>query len=466
MLQSIQQTIRRRGLLSRGARVLVAVSGGADSVALAYVLQYLRKPWHLDLTLAHLNHGIRGRAADEDAKFVAELAWRLGLSCVIEKADVPRLARRSGVSLEMAARKARYEFLVRAAREVGADCIATAHTADDQVETVLLRVFRGTGPQGLGGIPYEGRWRGAKVVRPMLDVTHRAAVAFLKRHGLRWREDATNRDLDYLRNRVRHQLLPGLESKINPQVRQAVLRLSELMRDESEWVDALALRLFRRCVDPRHPEILLVNTLRRHPVAVRRRITRLWLGREGVDVERVDFQTMSRLDGLHEDTRGTRAVVLPGGFRVVRRYGWLVAEKNDEPPSAFRVRLKIPGEVVLPEPGVRIVTSWGRGIIRQRGGEIGKWPAEASLNAGAIGAAPLFVRSWRRGDRVKPLGMKGSRKLQDVFVDRKVPRDLRPRVPLIECRGEVVWVPGYHVARGWEVPSGARRALHIRLFAI
>lgn len=462
MLRVVQKTIQKQRLLRPGDHVLVAVSGGADSVALAYCLHFLRKKYRILITLAHLNHGIRGRAADQDALFVKELAWRLGLSCVLGKANVPRLKRARGVSLEMAGREARYDFLERVAREVGANCIATAHTADDQVETVLLKLARGAGPQGLSGIPYCADRHGIPIIRPFRDVTHSEAVLFLRRHGLIWREDKSNSDMAFLRNRVRHQVLPLLESRLNPQVRRAILRTAELLREENEWMDSIACELWNQCVEYAKRDELSVDKLNRLPLAARRRVLRLWLMSGGVDADRLRFETIDHVERLLVAPRGTRAVSISGALRVMRRYRSLVIQKKTAAVGvAFREKVAVPGETILRDQGLRIIAKWAAGIIRKRGVRAGDLPAAASLGAEALRHSLLYVRSWKAGDRIRPLGMAGSRKLQDLFVDQKIPRESRDRVPIFECRGDIVWIPGYRVARGWEVKDSRNRSLHL-----
>ena len=462
MLRTVQHTIQKHALLRPGDHVLIAVSGGADSVALAYALHFLKKRYRISITLAHLNHRIRGRAADQDAHFVKELAWRLGLRCVQGQTDVPRLARERGISLEMAARESRYDFLERTAREVGANCVATAHTADDQVETVLLKLTRGAGPQGISGIPYYTERRGVRIIRPCRDVTHTEAVRFLRRHGLIWREDKSNLDMTFLRNRVRHQVLPLLESKLNPQVRRAILRVAELLREENEWLDSIARGLWNECVESAKRNELNVEKLNRLPLAARRRVLRLWLVAGGVDADQLGFETIENIERLLVAPRGTRAVPISGALRVVRRYKSLTLEKNTAAAcDVFSAKIAVPGETVLPDRGLRIVTKWATGILRERGGRAGDLPAAASLGAEAMRHSPILVRSWKAGDRIRPFGMSGSCKLQDLFVDQKVPRDSRDRIPVFECRGEIVWIPGYRIARGWEVKDPRSPSLHI-----
>lgn len=464
MLPTIQSTIRRRKLIRPGDHVLTAVSGGADSVALAYALHFLKKRIGFSLTLAHLNHGLRGRAADADAEFVSELAWRLGLPCLQGRVDVRRQARHDGVSVEMAARQARYDFLLRAAREAGANSLATAHTADDQAETIILKLARGAGPQGLGGIPYRAERGGLTVIRPMLDTTHAAATGFLRRYRLAWREDRSNRDTEFLRNRVRHEIIPLLEKRLNPRIRRVLVRTAEVLREESEWLDRMAVHLLEVSTERSARAVLRVARARNLHTAVRRRLLRAWLAAAGMDPDLMDFDAVDRVDGLLAAGNGTRSVDLPGGWRAVRRYGRMSLERGRAGSRGpFRVRVLVPGDTILPEQGLRVTARWEHGLVRPARSRIGDLPAEASFGARAIGKSALFLRSWKAGDRIRPLGMDGSCKLQDLFTDQKVPRDLRAAVPVLECRGEVIWVPGYRIARGWEVPAPSAPSLRVRV---
>ncbi|MBU1692361.1 MAG: tRNA lysidine(34) synthetase TilS, partial [Verrucomicrobia bacterium] len=313
MLQTLQRTMRRHDLVAPGAHLLLAVSGGADSTAMAVALAALQKRYRLKLTLAHLHHGLRGADADGDARFVRRLARNVKADVVMGKADVRRRARRGGVSLEMAAREARYDFLDRAARRVGAGYIATAHTADDQAETVLLRLTRGAGPQGLAGIPYRAERRGLVIIRPLLDVTRRQVEAFLRRQGVAWREDATNRDPAFLRNRVRHEVLPVLARQLNPRVREALCRLAVIAGEENRWMEQEAGRLLDGCRGEGSRLMLKESELGSSPVPLVRRALRRWLAEIGVPSEALDFEAVERVRALAAGSRGGRSVPLAGG---------------------------------------------------------------------------------------------------------------------------------------------------------
>ena len=367
----------------------------------------------------------------------------------------------------MAAREARYDFFAREAKALGAQGVVTAHTADDQVETVLLKLARGAGAQGLCGIPYKSSWHGTVLARPMRDVTHQDAIRFLKSHGLRWREDRTNNDLDFLRNRVRHEILPLLESRLNPRIRQSLLRISEVLREENAWFDRIARDLLQTCVAEDRFGVLKVDRLKGLLLAARRRVIRLWLLSNGVDPEAADFTSVERINRMIHSSKSSGKVPLAAGGAVVRSYRELAIEKKDgyEPPP-FSLPLRMSGETILFDQGLRFVVRKARGFEKKPVEGVGVLPSEVMLDASAIGRSAVIVRSWRPGDRIKPLGMSGSRKIQDLFVDQKISRTRRPQIPLLECRGEIVWVAGYRPARGWEVKTKKSPSYRIQVAAI
>ncbi|MEI6971912.1 MAG: tRNA lysidine(34) synthetase TilS [bacterium] len=458
MLLQLKSTMESHRLLRGVKSVLVAVSGGADSVAVLHAMAGLSRSLGITVSVAHLNHRIRGRAADADAEFVRATARRLKLVCVTGRADVPGVARRKGISLEMAAREERYKFLRKAASKVGADCVVTAHTADDQAETILLRLIRGTGVTGLGGIRYRATIGGLVVIRPMLDVRKSDAIAYLRSIKAGWREDKSNSDMEFQRNRVRHELIPLLERTLNPAIRRALIQTGSILRDEDEWVESLAAAILRKCTEGRPAGRLSISALMRQPLAARRRVLRLWLAAGGMEPECMCFDAIGRVDAVARLKRGNSATCLPGGWQAARIDGDLELRRASRSAgkSAFRMAVKVPGETILPALGLKITVVVRPGIVRDRPSGPGQLPARASLNPDAMKGRRLYVRSWRAGDRLEPFGLHGSKKIQDVFVDAKVPRAARSTIPVFECGGRVVWLPGYRIDRGWavEVESG------------
>lgn len=442
---------------------MAAVSGGPDSVALLHALLEIAPTAGFTVRVTHLNHCIRGEDAMEDAAFVEAMASKLNLPFIPGKTDVPALASKKGISIEMAAREARIAFFKRAVRKSRSTCVATGHTADDQAETVLLKLARGAGCQGLSAMCPLTDIEGLRMIRPMLGTTRTEVMSFLKQRGLEWREDRTNRDDSFLRNRVRHHVLPFLEKNLNPRIREALVRTALIANDENNWLKDLTSRLLTRCVTRgERGSIDIAQLMETHPAAMRR-VLRMWLISCGVVPELIDFNTVDRLGRLAAAKKGSGSAPVPGGGCVRRQYGKLVFLEEHEPPSApvFREALKTPGETVLPAIGLRVLVSREPGIHRERGSGPGCLPARASLSSNAVGRKTMFVRSWRNGDRMSPYGLDGSRKIQDIFVDCKVPADKRTTVPLIECGGKIIWIPGYRVAEGWHVTDPKAGALQI-----
>ncbi len=333
---------RRRAWPSAGERVVVAVSGGADSTALLLALDELLKAGRLELclTVAHLDHGLRGERGAEDARWVAEWAGRLGYETVIARASVGERARLRRDNLEQAARRARYEFLSEAAREAGARAVLAAHTLDDQAETVLLRLLRGSGAEGLGGIRPERRLEEASdvsLLRPLVSWARRAETEeYCRERGVEFRSDAMNEDERFARVRVRRRLLPLLET-FNPRAAEALARAAELLREDAAALEVFAARLLEEASDDgpegdvesaadcgRGVKPLRVEVLAAAPAALRRRALRLWVARGRGDLRRVELAHVLAVEKLLAGTRGGRVAELPGGSRVERRRGRLV----------------------------------------------------------------------------------------------------------------------------------------------
>jgi tRNA(Ile)-lysidine synthase len=486
----VREGIRRHALLRDGSRVLVALSGGADSVALLLLLKELEAGGVVVVAgAAHLNHQLRGADADADEAFCAALAARAGVPFVSERADVAAIARAQKRSIEDAARVVRYEFLDRAAALLRADAVAVAHTKDDQAETFLLRLMRGAGTRGLAAI----RPRAGKVIRPLLDVDRGALREYLSARGAMFREDATNADVAVPRNRVRHALLPYLRSHFSPGVTDVLARAAELARQDEDFLQAEAIKLAARIVLMDVAVRLDVPGLRSAPRALSSRVVHTALQRLA-GPKSIHFDHVDRLLALAADAAGGegRAISLPGqcavrvGDTIVLRAaapkprrgeGGLVSPKprsgarglvspklrSGEGGNSFAFSLSIPGEVrlgsrsigaeLVPEPaaGVQCPRKWaGRGT-------------EVGVAAGAL-VMPLAIRSRRPGDRFRPLGAPGRRKLQDFLVDRKVKREDRDGIPLVvDGQDRIVWVVGQSVAEDFRVTDPSQGVILLKV---
>jgi len=433
--------------------VLVAISGGPDSTALLHALVKLRRGLECRLQACHVHHGLRGADADDDARQARALARSLRVPFADRKGDVAAVAREQKMSVEAAARLVRYELLEEAAEAVRADRIATGHTVDDQAETVLLNLLRGAGPAGLDGIaPVRGR-----VIRPLLGVTRAEVEKYCADNELEYRMDASNLDARFLRNRVRHEVLPALR-KLQPGVDEALRRLAEIMREENAFVAEQAAGALREIGARRPGEVGLACApfANLHP-ALQRRVLRAAIGKLKGDELDIELERIEALVELVLSGRTGATVELPGGLRAERTYGEVViaAAPVAAPELAEELTLPAPGEVTIPELGVKIE------VDRSRARKPPASPMEALIDAGTI-SLPLTVRTRRRGDRFTPFGMRGSVKLQDFFVNAKVPRGVRSRVPLVVSGEDIVWVVGYRIGNRHKVTPGTRRTIRLR----
>jgi tRNA(Ile)-lysidine synthase len=443
----VLRTIRRHDLIPPGSRVIAAVSGGADSTALAYVLHELQRAANFTLAgVAHLNHGLRAMAA-ADEQFCRETAAALGVPLEVGSADVASLARESGVSLEVAGRRARYAFLEAAARRLESTRVAVGHTRNDQAETFLLRLLRGAGPRGLGGI----HPRVGSIIRPLGDVSRADVVRYLTGRGLSWREDASNADVEIPRNRVRHELIPFLTERFTPGIVDVLAREAAIARDDDEWLEERAIEIATSIVLDRKEGSLRLNrlALAAAPVPLARRVVRRALeeiegagftGFQAVDaVLALEPGQQVDLPGVHVERRGAEILVEPGGTPEVPS------------PNSFEYALSIPGEVQVAEAGL-VITAQRLDAAEsplKAGGH------EVTVQAPGLGTE-LHVRSRRPGDALRPLGLGGRKKLQDLLVDRKVAREERDRVPLVvDAADRIVWVVGHTVAEDFRVTEPA-----------
>mgnify|MGYP006268982595 CR=1 FL=1 len=434
------------------SRVAAAVSGGSDSVALLFILRELANRGEIVLAgLAHLNHHIRGAEAEADAAFCRALAERIGVPALIGDADVPAASTAHGVSMEVAGRHARRSFFDDARAALHADVVAVAHTRDDQAETVLLRLTRGAGGGGLAAM----QPRRDRVVRPLLDCTREQLQQFLRERGEAWREDATNADRSIPRNRIRHDVMPSLRA-INVQADAALARAAEILRGDEEFLERLANAAFLKCVDAEDRDGLSDSAgarvkvdaveLAKLPTALARRVSRYAL--ETANPDRT--YGLEDADGFVAALRAGITPNIPELF--VERFGDTVVLANRPPGPAATVadvelRLDIPGTVEAPH-GAWTVTAEGP---RSLAATVRSDAAQVTIDAEHIGSH-LIVRHRRPGDRLRPLGAPGSKKVQDVLVDRKVPRDERDLVPIITTEaGEIVWVAGEVLADSFRV---------------
>ncbi len=455
-LEKVQATITRYHLLSLGDTVLVAVSGGADSVALLHLLGELRAKLGIDLHVAHLNHGLRPDA-DEDAAYVQQLAGALNVPVTTETTDIRRLAVQQKRSVEDAGRSGRYAFFARVAAHVGARRVATAHTRDDQTETVLMRLLQGTSWDALAGIPPARPLGSAMVVRPLWELTRVEVVEYLQTRRLRWHEDPTNRDRRFLRNQIRLDVLPALEQH-HPLIRSILWDLGEMMWAGEEFLSGLTQELFGHITRQRGGSVSLsLKEFQRVPVALQQRLVRRAV--QHVTGTNTPLPRVIQERAVQLAARGRPGSEADLGPCLVR-CGYEVLEILPHQPQVAPVHyhLQVPGSVVAEAFGIVVTAE----ILEGTGRPGANTPNEVYLDAAKVGHT-LHLRAWRQGDWFIPLGMYGKKKLQDFFVDEKVPRWDRRRIPLITgAQDRIVWVVGRRLDESTRATETTTRVVRLR----
>ncbi|UCD58896.1 MAG: tRNA lysidine(34) synthetase TilS [Candidatus Hydrogenedentota bacterium] len=461
----VEQTIERHRMLVAGDKVLVALSGGPDSVCLLEMLEELQPRYSLILCVAHFNHKLRGEAAEQDAVFAEQVALRKGLAFVSSSADVRAFAKEEKLSVEAAGRRLRYEFLLRSALSLGAHRVAMGHTADDQVETVLMRFIRGSGPEGLAGIPPVrplSNLGQVRIIRPLINLWRNDIMRYVRTRKLRYRRDESNESPEYLRNKIRLELLPQLRNEYNPQIKQRLANAASALALDNDFFESEAKLLIDEMVLERKPywvvfDAGLVATL--HP-ALRKRIISGLVYLANPDAPMLeashygDAEILLCAAGGKLDLPGKLRLEISGGTGLVSGIG----RRARPPQEAFDVAI---GEMTaIPPLSIVVKTKLMAGISSPS--RLTKLcnPNRQYFDLGAV-RLPLEIRGRRAGDWFKPLGTRGSKKLKDFFIDKKVPRFLRGHVPLLLSNGKIMWVMGYGIDRRFMLKPSSKSALRV-----
>ena len=453
MLGEVEGFCKKNHLAAAGDFLLLACSGGPDSLALLHVFLRLREKWQFRLCCVHFEHGIRAEASKEDAAFVADFCERHAVDFRMEAADVPGWAAQHHMSLETAARELRYAFFRRVCDELGADAIATAHHADDQAETVLMHLLRGTGPEGLAGmLPRRGR-----LIRPFLGLRRVQIEAYCARYGLAPRHDVTNDLADCTRNRLRLELLPELRRTFNPEITAALCRLAAVMKDEDDYLQQMTEQLAQELVLHRSAcwELGLPAYRSLQP-ALQRRLLR-WIFSQCTAAE-LGFVHLESLRELIRKGSAGKALDLPGNVRAELSYEtltfWGAHQQRMQSGLPVCMPLQIPGDTVFADGKTVLRAEFVPSVCQSDGRHEVFWDFDL-LPPG------LCMRTRKAGDRLF-IGS-GTKKLKDFFVDAKVPRGIRAELPLVCAAQEVLWIVGWRPSVRARVHAGTKRILHLSL---
>ncbi|MFH1848480.1 MAG: tRNA lysidine(34) synthetase TilS [Candidatus Omnitrophota bacterium] len=461
MINRAHETILKYGLLKKGDRVIVGVSGGPDSMALLYALLFLQDRYRLYIHVAHLNHKIRKADAKRDADFVRDTAKKLRLPVTIKDADVPALARRKKLSLEHAAREARYEFYRSLAKKLKAGKVALGHTQDDQAETVLMRLIKGAGLLGLGGIAPIRGFDGIAIIRPLLDISKSDIKKFLRKRKIAFRIDRTNKDTIYFGNKIRLRVLPLLERDFNPAMKKSLAQAASNLRVDYNFIYKEAKKKFARYAGISKGKVELRLGFLREDPALRRMLVRMAIERVKGDLNRITYRHWEDIAELLAGENKEWMLDLPGGLAVMLKGRYMIVEKKHaasrDTKKALPVALKVPGAIRLPRIGMTVRAVECAPVANpkaKKSGTVEYFDREALR-------FPLRIRFRRPKDRMVPLGMTKGKRLKQLFIDEKVPKAKRALIPLVISGSAIIWVCGIKRSNIARITEATRRTLKL-----
>jgi tRNA(Ile)-lysidine synthase len=465
LIREFKQTLAHYQLLERGDKVLVAVSGGPDSVALLYALLEIKDEFDLHLFVAHLNHKLRGGESDEDQKFVKNLASKLNLKFFSKSVDVKKEAKKNKLSLEEAARSVRYQYLESLADRIKADKIAVGHHADDQAETFLMRLLRGAGGAGLSGIPPKRE----KIIRPLIEIKREEIERFLKSKKLSYRTDSSNLLPSYFRNKIRLVLLPQIKKKFNPKIVDVLNRASNVISLQQQYVEKKCEEILRlvcknkkivRAHPPQKDKIVLdLKRFVDYDMCLKREMIRLCVKELNQDFTELSFESIERTLNLIQKQKSGRKV------RLTRNIWAEVAGKDlaiySGESKQHNYPISLPGERHFRTLGMRMKSEIvSRSALPKRTESKGE--TVAFLDWGKL-KEPFRLRNRRPKDNFRPLGMHGTKSIADFLTDLKVPRHERDQVMLLTTKGKIAWILGYRISDEFKVTDKTKKVLRIEV---
>lgn len=457
---TVLNTIEKQKLISEGEKILVAVSGGSDSVCLLDVLNCIKDVFNIKLFVAHLNHSIRGKDADNDEKFVKDLSEKYGFKFYSKRVDVPEFAKTFGLSLEEAGRILRYEFFDEIKKKEKIDKIVTAHNKNDRAETIVMRIFRGSGSSGLKGISYK---RSDGVIRPLLDVLKDDIEKYCAENGLEYCFDKTNSDNDYTRNRIRNELLPYVKENFNSNIIDTLIRFSEISSADSDFLDAYTVRLLDRLNTPAFEEkknSINIETLNYLDYSIKSRLVILMSKKVMGEDLKLSYKNITDILNLTENETGT-GIDLPNGLRVQNNYGWLdFVDKNEfinmqTENSDFFIEVKPLNSYFIESIDRNISLKLVDPKIYK------KKLNEILIDFDKLESEKLFIRNRIDGDRIAYFSDGRTKKIKSIFIDDKIEKKDRNKIPLLCTEKEVIAIIGSRVSSKYKITKETGRALAV-----
>ncbi len=434
MTDQVLKTIKTHNMLAQDDVVILGLSGGADSVALLYLLRDLSADYHLTLVCVHVNHGVRGAEAQADQQFVASLCEALGVPLTIVSADVPKMAKQMHLTIEEAGRQVRYRAFQDACLQYGGTKIAVAHNQNDQAETLLYRLCRGAGQKGLGGI----RPVRDNIIRPLLYCTRQQIETYCADHRISYQTDSTNLQENYTRNKIRLKLLPALQEQLNTNIVETLSRTADLLREEDEFLEVLARQALVCCVRNEESKLLIdVHTLDTYDLVLKRRIIRNACVQFSPALHDISHEHVRMILSLQNAETG-KTIVMPNGLRASRRYDDIFIYKQPDNQVEFLYTIPLDTVVFIKEIQKSVLITCQTHTIDQNHTNCYTKIFDYDRIYGNF-----TIRTRREGDKIYFKSMNGNKKVKNLFIDLKIPRDKRERVPILCHEDDVMWVVGF-----------------------
>ena len=447
--------IKEKNIVKSGDKILVGLSGGPDSVCMLNLLCSIRDEEKIEVAAAHINHMLRGEEADKDEEYSKRLCESLGVRFFSKRIDINKYALETGKSSELAGREARYDFFNEIINKINFNKIATAHNANDQAETILMRIMRGTGLEGLGGIPVE---REGKYIRPILFMKREEVEQYCKENNLNPHIDATNLERIYSRNKVRLDILPYMKNNFNPNIVETINRMALLLQDDNEFIEGEVNKAYKdNCFEKENCIVISKNLFNIHSAIVTRVIRKVLftINKSNYDMEMKNIEDITELSNLGTNKR----VDLPKNIYAENVYGDIIIRKKENIKNKLSNELTLNkkdilhNEVIFDEYIINFDLVNNKDIKQENDELIKNFDYDKINN--------VIIRYRKDGDRITPLGMKGSKKLKDIFIDMKIPKEKRDEIPLIQFNDDISWIVGIKMSDKFKITKETKHILKV-----
>ncbi|KXZ38902.1 tRNA(Ile)-lysidine synthase [Alkalithermobacter thermoalcaliphilus JW-YL-7 = DSM 7308] len=460
IIDKIRKTIERYNLLDYKDSVVVGLSGGPDSVCLLHILNELKREYDLKIYAAHLNHKIRGIEAQKDAIYCAKLCDDMNIHCFIRAIDVPKYCKENGYSIEEGARILRYNMFFEIKQKVGANKIAVAHNLNDQIETILMRVIRGTGLDGLKGIQHK---RDDVIIRPLLDIKRDEIEKYCSENNLNPRIDQSNLEDVYTRNKIRLRLIPYIEENFNPNLNESISRMVTLLKDDSDFLDKESEKVFNDICKKEDSQTIKinVNTFNGVHKAIKNRIIRKCINFVIGNIKGIEQKHIEDVLELIQNQKTDLKINLPKGLIVYKKDEEIIFTDKEIKHEQINYSYKVPksGFIKIKELNMIVETK----MLDKHEVELNKEDKYTKYFDFDKISGQLEIRNRKDGDKIKLLGLGGSKKLKDLFIDLKIPKDERGKIPILCDEKGIIWLVGYRMSEDYKIDKTTKKVLRVSI---